>query len=199
MIGNAVIHCIKCFLGFDQPNSQTTKNEQLAIAKYAKGATSSVEIGVFEGVNTAIIAKEIASNGILYAIDPFFKGKLGICYHELIAKHHVNKNSKNKNVEYIPKFSFDAVNDVPNNLDFIFIDGDHSLEGIKKDWALFSPKLKQGGIMALHDTTVPIHDATVANLGSCIYFNSTIKFDERFIIVETVDSLNILKKKNDYQ
>jgi predicted O-methyltransferase YrrM len=188
MRGNAVLHFIKCNIGLEQPNSQTTKAEQAAIAKYAKGAKKAVEIGVFEGVNTVIISKA------LFAIDPFFKGKLGICYHEKIAKHQVAKNKFTTRVQFIPKLSFDAIDDIPENVDFIFIDGDHSLEGIQKDWELFSRKVSQGGIIALHDTSVPQHDPTVANLGSCQYFNSTIKLDTRFKVIDTIDSLNILER-----
>lgn len=194
MRGNAVLHFIKCNLGLEQPNSQTTKAEQAAIAKYAKDARKAVEIGVFEGVNTVIIGKALEDDGTLYAIDPFFKGKLGICYHEKISKHQIAKNKLNNKVQFISKLSFDAIDDVPEAVDFIFIDGDHSLEGIRKDWDLFSKKVMQGGIIALHDTTVPKHDSTVANLGSCQYFNSHIKFDARFKVIDTVDSLNILQR-----
>ncbi len=35
---------------------------------------------------------------------------------------------------------------------FIFIDADHSYEGVKHDWLEFSPHLKQDGLMAMHDT-----------------------------------------------
>ena len=192
--GKAVIHLLKYIVGLEIPDSQTTKAEQEAIAKYAKSANSAVEIGVYEGVNTVIIANQLAVSGKLFAIDPFFKGKLGICYHEQIAKHQVNKNSLTTKVQFISKLSFDAYNDVPNELDFIFIDGDHSLEGIKKDWELFSIKVKKGGLIALHDTSIPSHNSSVANLGSYIYFQSSIKYDQRFETIATVDSLNILKR-----
>jgi len=36
-------------------------------------------------------------------------------------------------------------------IDFLFIDGDHSYAGIKLDCDLWLPKLKKGGIVALHD------------------------------------------------
>lgn len=38
--------------------------------------------------------------------------------------------------------------------DVIFIDGDHSYEGVKKDYELLWPKLKQGGLMIFHDILV---------------------------------------------
>lgn len=35
--------------------------------------------------------------------------------------------------------------------DFIFIDADHSYPGVKRDWELYSPMCKAGGIIAMHD------------------------------------------------
>lgn len=195
MIGNAILHFVKCILGLDQPHSQTTRAEQAAIAKYSKDAQAAIEIGVYEGVNTAIIASSINAIGKLYAIDPFFKGKLGICYHEKIARKHAKAAGVFNKINFIAKFSFDAANDIPNNIDFIFVDGDHSLEGIKKDWELYAGKVKSGGIIALHDTSIPSHDSTVANLGSYKFFNEYISKDSQFNLIETVDSLNILQKK----
>jgi predicted O-methyltransferase YrrM len=195
MIGNALIHFVKCYLGLEHPHTQTTKLEQAAIAKYSKDAQKCVEIGVYEGVNTVIIAEQLSSGGLLYAIDPFFKGKLGFCYHEKIAKNLLVKNKLSNNVNLIKKLSFDASEEIPDDIDFMFVDGDHSIEGIKKDWELYAIKIKPDGFIALHDTSIPAHDGSVSELGSYKYFNSHIKYDKRFSIVETVDSLNILKKK----
>jgi cephalosporin hydroxylase len=36
-------------------------------------------------------------------------------------------------------------------LDFLFIDGDHTYEGVKKDFEMYSPLVKKGGIIAFHD------------------------------------------------
>jgi hypothetical protein len=38
-------------------------------------------------------------------------------------------------------------------LDFLFIDGDHSYEGVKKDFNMYGPLVKDGGIIAFHDIT----------------------------------------------
>lgn len=40
-------------------------------------------------------------------------------------------------------------------LDFLFIDGDHSLPGVTRDFELYSPLVKKGGLIALHDTAKP--------------------------------------------
>ena len=36
-------------------------------------------------------------------------------------------------------------------LDFLFIDGDHSYEGVKQDFEMYSPLVKAGGLIAFHD------------------------------------------------
>ena len=195
MIGNALFHFIGCYSGFSKPHSQSTKNEQDIIARYAAGCKCAVEIGVYEGVNTINIATKMDSNGMLYAIDPFFKGKLGICYYEKIARKTVANNKLVHKVKFIPMLSSQAASSVPFSIDFIFIDGDHSVEGIKNDWELYSQKVIQEGVMLLHDTRIPAHDPAVSELGSYQYFNSVIKNDTRFEIVETVDSLTVLRKK----
>ena len=41
-------------------------------------------------------------------------------------------------------------------LDFLFIDGDHSYEGVKQDWEMYSPMVRSGGVVAFHDI-VPDH------------------------------------------
>lgn len=38
-----------------------------------------------------------------------------------------------------------------NKLDFLFIDGDHTYEGVKRDFEMYSPFVKKGGIIAFHD------------------------------------------------
>ena len=38
-----------------------------------------------------------------------------------------------------------------NKVDFLFIDGDHSYEGVKKDFEMYSPLVRKGGIIAFHD------------------------------------------------
>ncbi len=36
-------------------------------------------------------------------------------------------------------------------LDFLFIDGDHKYEGVKRDFEMYSPLVRQGGMIAFHD------------------------------------------------
>ena len=37
------------------------------------------------------------------------------------------------------------------HLDFLFIDGDHTYEGVKRDFEMYAPLVRRGGIVAFHD------------------------------------------------
>lgn len=39
----------------------------------------------------------------------------------------------------------------PNGIDFLFIDGDHTYDGLKKDFDMYTPLVKPDGIIAIHD------------------------------------------------
>lgn len=42
-------------------------------------------------------------------------------------------------------------------LDFLFIDGDHTYEGVKKDFEDYSPFVKPGGLVVFHDIIISEH------------------------------------------
>lgn len=45
-------------------------------------------------------------------------------------------------------------------IDFLFIDGDHTYEGVKRDFEMYSPLVRAGGIIAFHDILdTPVHRA----------------------------------------
>jgi predicted O-methyltransferase YrrM len=179
----------------DAAHSQTTAAERAALSQHAAGRKRLAEIGVYEGLTTALLARAMAADGVLYAIDPFFVGRLGICWSKWIAEREVGKVRPARKIDFIEKLSFDAAPLVEAPLDFVFIDGDHSLGGIQRDWADWSVKIASGGVMALHDTRAPKHNPTIADLGSCRYFDEHIQHDARFTIVEQVDSLSVLRRK----
>lgn len=46
---------------------------------------------------------------------------------------------------------FSEVKKTTPECDFLFIDGDHSLAGVTKDWEMYGPLVKKGGIVVFHD------------------------------------------------
>jgi len=96
-----------------------------------------IEIGVLHGDNAYSIMTNLYMRK-LYLIDPF---------KSTAQQLNVFKDK----VIFIVKKSEDAGDDVPNSIDFVYIDGDHSYDGVKKDIDLYYPKVKSGGIIGGHD------------------------------------------------
>lgn len=198
-MGRSLIHLLLYLLGLESAHTQTTQAERAALVRHATGRKQLVEIGVYEGFTTAILAGAVDNGSVIHAIDPFLPGRLGICWGKLIAKREIGKAKSRGRVEFLEHFSHEAASLIRGEFDFVFIDADHSLEGIRRDWADWSPRIRPGGIMALHDTQVPAHDPSVAQLGSFQYFEAHIRHDNRFEVVEQVDSLTILRRSGGYR
>jgi predicted O-methyltransferase YrrM len=193
-LGLSAAHLLRYFVGLDAARTQLSVAERECLKKYAANKTRVVEIGVFEGVGTHLLATSVAKGGHLYAIDPFLTGRLGVNWSKLIARSEIRKASSHGTVDLVRAFSWEAAKRLVGTFDLIFIDGDHSLEGIKQDWADWSDRVKPDGIVALHDTRVPAHNPHVAQLGSYLFFESHIKADPRFVLCEQIDSLSIMKR-----
>lgn len=193
--GKALIHTGRYFLGLDRAETQTSATERETIARFARDRRRALEIGVFEGATTTLIAKQLAADGMLFAVDPFFPGRLGICWSQFIAKREVRRSGVARKVTFLRSLSHDAAGQLAENFfDFIFLDGDHSLSAIAQDWADWSGRVAPNGVILLHDTQVPPYNPRVRELGSYRYFQETISHDPRYELLEIVDSLSVLRR-----
>lgn len=84
--------------------------------------------------------------------------------------------------------------DIPSGIDFAFIDGDHSWEGIECDWQIVVEKLDSNGIVCFHDALIPQPEQW-RNFGSTRYFDSVISKDARFMQIDSTYSLAVLRRQ----
>ena len=194
MIGNNLWHFIRVKLKIDKPHTQTSFAEQELIKKYSSGRKKAVEIGVFEGYNTALIAESLIEEGVLYAIDPFFKGRLGFSYNKLISHKYLKNLGLYNKIVWIEDFSNLAIDKIPDDIDFIFVDGDHSFDGVKKDFELYSQRLSINGLIAFHDARIFEKGWTKENWGPVKLVNEIIIPSKKWSIIAQVDSLIIVKR-----
>src|SRR5258708_38763643 len=138
---------LKGLVGVDPPATQGTDGELECLLKYAQGASVIVEIGCYEGSTTAALAAN--TEGRVYSIDPFFCGRLGICYTEWVARF-VRWRRQLRNIEFVKSFSHTVAPEFQHNVVLIVIEADHSYEAIKIDWQDCFPKVRAGGIIVLH-------------------------------------------------
>jgi len=82
--------------------------------------------------------------------------------------------------------TINKVKDILNkrSVDFLFIDGDHSYEGVKKDFEMYSPLVKSSGIIAFHD----IISGSEENIGGVPAFWREI--ESKYQTVEFIKDLN---------
>jgi predicted O-methyltransferase YrrM len=117
-----------------------------------------VEIGSARGKSACYIGMALRDNGLgkLYAIDPHtrtdWNDSNSVDTYEIF-----NKNLKyvgvNGYVEVIRKGSDEAARGWDRPIDLLFIDGDHSYEGVRRDWEAYSRFLTDFGVTVFHDTT----------------------------------------------
>lgn len=70
-------------------------------------------------------------------------------------------------------------------IDFLFIDGDHTYEGVKKDFELYSTILNDNGIIVIHDTDESYESTLIVSEDSK---KDYFKFDGPFKLIKELES-----------
>lgn len=84
-----------------------------------------------------------------------------------------------------------SVNKVYNsvqNIDFLFIDGDHHYENALTDWLLYSPLVKTGGMVVFHDSRADYGNGGAERLVNELRNG---RFGKHYQITDIVHSLNV--------
>ena len=120
------------------------------------GLNYGAEIGVESGAYSEILCK-FNPNLHLLCVDAWqpYKGYMDYAYQQTLSTSYETAKkvlSPYNNVTFIRKFSMDAVKDVEDNsLDFVYIDGNHTLQYVINDICEWSKKVRPGGIVSGHD------------------------------------------------
>ena len=112
-----------------------------------------LEIGVARGLNAFNILN-VLNIEKLYLVDPYEPYiEKGQEFYRGHSKKSMFRRMKpfGKKIIFIQKSSYKAVDDVIEKLDFVYMDGDHSYELVKRDLEEYYPKLKTGGFFGGHD------------------------------------------------
>jgi hypothetical protein len=114
------------------------------------------EIGVRRGKHAAFLIDNLDIQK-LYLIDPYeaYDEFPGVWAND-DAMAEVETTARERlggfrSTTFIRKYSTDAVSDLSEDLDFLYIDVNHKYEFVKADIANYYPLLKEGGILAGHD------------------------------------------------
>lgn len=137
--------------------------------------------------------------GVLFAVDPFPIGRFGVSWQKRIAHREANAVN-NGQIVWLEEYSNTAVDSfrklAKREIDFIFIDGDHSYDGVRTDWELWSPLMAHGGVIALHDSR-SYADRQIDHVGAARYTAEVIRKDPRFEVIDEVDSVTVVRRKDE--
>ena len=114
-----------------------------------------LEIGTFQGGTLCVLARLAASRATIISIDlpggQFGGGQTRLrsllyrTFGKLFQRMHLIRGDSHATEVYA------RVKHITRSLDVLFIDGDHSYEGVKRDFLLYAPLVRPGGIVFFHD------------------------------------------------
>lgn len=122
-------------------------------------AGANVEIGSFKGRSTvglAHVVRALALGGVTAidphtapsSTDPDLRGE-GTSYDDFVA--NLERAGVRDVVDIRREYSHDVARTWSRPIRFLWIDGDHTYEGARRDVALFTPYLVPGAVVAMHD------------------------------------------------
>jgi predicted O-methyltransferase YrrM len=172
--------------------AQHSRAEGELLREYACGAKTLVEIGVAEGGSAWETGQVMAQDGNLYLIDPYPHSRAGQFSPTRLVAHRLITQVARGHVTWIEEFSQNAADGWSTPIDFLFIDGDHSYEGVKADWDAWTPHLATRGHVALHDAR--IDGAWIDHETGPVRLVLELGGNADWITASAVDTLVVLKR-----
>jgi predicted O-methyltransferase YrrM len=134
-------------------------NEAELLAELASGQRTVVEIGVYEGSSALVLCRALSPDADLHLIDPFVDesgwalpagwGASASATRRVVAR------AGGPRVHWHVERSQDVGRRWSERVDVVFVDGDHSPEGVREDWEVWHRHVRQGGYVAFHDAREP--------------------------------------------
>ncbi len=141
----------------DKFNVELIRNYPRPFERFGLKGTNlvGIEIGVYGGKHSKYLidCKKVSK---LYLIDPYKSyGKEEGTY---LNQEHLDKKKEEAidlledlNVEFIYESSEKAKDKIKEEVDFVYIDGGHDYENVKRDLNNYYEKVKLGGVLGGHD------------------------------------------------
>lgn len=140
---------------FAVPSHLTTR-ERVALSRLAEGRSTVCEIGSYIGASASCFGETLrkSGSGRIYCIDTWNNETMTEGTRDTFAEFRRNTAPYERFIVPVRGFSTDVVDHVAehfSSVDLLFIDGDHSYEGVKADWEAYKRFLKPGSVVVFHD------------------------------------------------
>jgi hypothetical protein len=189
-------HSVYGWIGVRPILAQHTATEHEAIRRWAAARKQLVEIGVAEGVSAVAVREVMADDGTLYLIDPFHLSRIPAFNFMKRAAHRAVQGCARGCVVWIEKFSFDAALSWNDEIDFLFIDGDHSEVAVRRDWEQWKRFVVPGGVVVFHDARLFENGWTTPDYGPVKLVDDIFRRNRvpGWTIVDQVDSIVVVER-----
>ena len=189
-------HSMYAWAGLRPILAQHTSEEHRTLERRAAGHSRIVEIGVAEGVSALALRQGMEPDGTLHLIDPFHLSRIpALNFTKRVAHRAVGTCGRGR-VVWIEQFSSDANRTWNAPIDLLLIDGDHTEDGVRKDWDEWSRFVVPGGTAIFHDARVFEGSWTNSDYGPVKLVNDLFRQKQipGWKIVEEVHSLVIVER-----
>jgi predicted O-methyltransferase YrrM len=141
--------------GLIPPRTMHSAAESQLLRELAAGRRRAVEIGVYEGGSALVLVDALPADAELHLIEPFGKGMdWWEPADERAVKALLRRAARRRGgprVCWHVTTSEVAAGDWDEEVDLVFIDGDHSEAACRLDWELWHRFVEPGGVVAFHD------------------------------------------------
>jgi len=140
-----------------QITSHLTLQERSQLYLLTKDRDTVVEIGSYVGASACCFGTAMKSRvdgGQIYCIDTWNNNAMTEGSRDTYTEFLKNTEPFTQFITPIRGFSTSVISQIvvkTNHVDLLFIDGDHSYEGVKADWNAYKGFLKTGSIVVFHD------------------------------------------------
>lgn len=145
------------------PNPMASFEEAEVLQTLCKSRKSVLEIGTYRGITTANIAASLAPDATMDTVDVLEPPSticdaqgVGECLPENEIGAEIPEDLKSRIKIHLynpnnPDGLSQLMQSIGRKFDLIFIDGDHSIEGVNRDHGVLKDYLTDDGIMLFHD------------------------------------------------
>jgi predicted O-methyltransferase YrrM len=146
--------------GLIPPRTMHSAEDARVLLDAARGSTRVVEIGVYEGASALNLQRELGPDAELHLIDPFGQhpdalpggwGASEWATRRLLTRAGRRLGDRAPLLRWHVALSHEVAARWSGEVDLVFIDGDHSEAGCERDWLCWSPFVRTGGHVVLHD------------------------------------------------
>lgn len=156
---------------------------------------NAVEIGCLDGYSTQHILQCSCLN--LTSIDPFIPDSIASNLIGSKDRFWHNVAEWKERVTLIEDYSWNVSPKWTAELDFLFIDGDHGLESVRRDFNEWSPFVKVGGLLAMHDSRMHRPEGAQFHPGpSSVAQDQIYGCPDKWEIVGEAFSLTVARRKS---